>query len=207
MAAKGYTNETNVEAYGLIDIDASFSSVIDSWIEGVENTIDQITGRNFIADDTASARVFDGNGSRELIIDDAIEITTVEAGLDDYGGNFIEIPATGSNRYFTEPANHAAKNVPITKIMLRARRFPSGIQNNRITAKWGYSETVPSDIEFVATVFTFGIANQQRQGGNSVKSEKIGNYSVTYNSENGRNSWGDFERALEILDSYKRYYL
>jgi hypothetical protein len=207
MQPKGYTSEEKVESFGLIDIAGSFSSVIDDWIIGVENTIDQITGRNFVADDEASARLFSGDGSKSLSIDDAIEITLVEVGLDDYGGNFITVGNTGSNRYFTEPANHAALGKPVTKLVLRDRHFTTGIQNHRITGKWGYSENVPKDIEFVATVFVFGIANQQRQGGNSVKSERIGNYQVTYNSENGRDSWGDFERAISILDSYKRYYL
>ncbi|QDP67607.1 MAG: hypothetical protein Tp172MES00d2C118482111_1 [Prokaryotic dsDNA virus sp.] len=207
MTPKGYTTEEKVEAFGLVDIAGSFSSVIDGWIVGVENTIDQITGRNFIADATESERLFSGDGGKDLLIDDAIEITKVEVGLDDYGGNFIEIASSGASRYFTEPANHTAKGVPITKIMLRDRRFTTGVQNHRIEAKWGYSEEVPADIEFCATVFVFGIANQQRQGGQSVKSERIGNYQVTYNSENGKDSWGDFERAMQILDSYKRYHL
>lgn len=204
---KGYTTEEKVEAYGLIDIDAAFSPTVDQWIAGVEQMIDRVTGRNFIADAEASARLFNGQGTKDLIIDDAITIETVEVGLDDYGGNFITVGNTGSNRYFTEPANHAALGVPVTRLLLRDRHFTTGIQNHRITARWGYSAAVPADIEFAATVFTFGIANQQRQGGSSVKSERIGNYQVTYNSENGRDSWGDFERAMEILDAYKRYYL
>jgi hypothetical protein len=80
----------------------------------------------------------------------------------------------------------------------------SGKQNHRITGKWGYSETVPADIQFVATVFVGGILNQHRQGGDEIKSEKIGNYQVTYNTDNGSNSWADFAKAKEILDMYKR---
>jgi hypothetical protein len=209
MAAKGYTSEENIESYGLVDIAGSFSNQIDGWIEGVEGIIDDITGRNFIADEEASPRLFDGPGSKKLIIDDAVEITKLEIGLDDYGGNFQEILASGVNRYFTLPANgmdNAGKPVPFTALQLRAHFFQSGMQNQRVTAKWGYSVDVPKEIEFAATVFAFGIVNQQRQSGQSVKSEKIGNYAVTYNSDNGKDSWGDFERALAILDKYKRYY-
>ena len=207
MAAKGYTNETNIERYGLIDIDDSYNGQIDSWIEGVENIIDLETGRNFIADSEASARVYGGDGSSVLSIDDAVEITTVEVGNDDYGGTFTAVQASGSNRYFTEPDNAVAKGVPITKLSLRSKIFTSGIQNHRVTAKWGYSVEVPADIQFAATVFTFGIVNQQRQGGQSIKSERIGNYQVSYNGEDGTDSWGDFSRAMDILQSYKRYYL
>ncbi len=210
MAAKGYTTEVKVEQYGLIDIDASYATQVDEWIESVENIIDDITGRTFIADEEASTRLFDGNGSRKLLIDDAAAVTLVEIGNDSYGGAFQTIPATGANRYFLEPTNgknNSGKPVPYTSIVLNANHFVTGRQNQRITAKWGYSVEVPREIEFVATVFVFGIVNQQRQGGNSVKSERIGNYQVTYNSENGRDSWGDFERAMEILDTFKRHYL
>lgn len=206
MSAKGYTNEANIEAYGIITIDPTFAAVLDGWIEGVENIIDLETGRNFIAG-SAVARLFNGDGSKELVIDDAVTITKVEVGLDDYGGNFIEVGNTGSNRYFEIPANHVVDLKPATKLLLRDRAWTAGIQNHRITGTWGYSAVVPKDIEFAATVFMFGIVNQQRQSGQSVKSERIGNYQVAYNSEDGKDSWGDFEQAMIILDKYKRYHL
>lgn len=207
MSLKGYTSKANVENYGLVTVDDAFNTQINSWIEAAELIIDDITGRNFKADAVATPRLYSGDGDRSLIIDDAVEITQVEIGLDDFGGAFQTIPSSGSSRFFTEPANHVAHNVPITKVVLRDKVFTPGMQNQRITAKWGYSVAVPKNIEFAATVFVFGIANQNRQGGQSVKSERIGNYQVTYNSDNGQDSWGDFERALAILDSYKRYHI
>jgi len=205
--AKGYTTEAKIENYILTEIDASYAATVTDIIESVEDTIDLETGRNFIADTTATARLFNGQGDRALIIDDAIEITLVEVGLDDFGGSFLTIGNTGSNRYFTEPANHVAKLKPVTKLLLRDRVFTTGVQNHRITGKWGYSENVPSNISFAATVFVAGILNQSRQGGDQIKSERIGNYQVTYNSDNGKDSWSDFERAMEILNNYKRYHL
>jgi hypothetical protein len=207
MALKNYTTKEDIENYILNDIDNSFDDQLDSWMEGVERIIDNLTGRNFKADSTASARVFDGDGTNELLVDDCIQVTVVEVGNDDYGGNFSTVPSSGSDRFFLEPANYSVRGVPITKVSLSARAFPSGIQNNRITAKWGYSASVPKDINFVATVFVAGILNQQRQGGDQIKSEKIGNYQVTYNTDNGADSWSDFEKAKEILNSYKKYYL
>jgi len=205
--AKGYTTEAKIENYILTDIDPSYADTITDLIESVEDMIDLETGRNFVASDTATPRLFSGQGDRGLIIDDCIEVETLEVGLDDFGGSFITIGATGSNRFFTEPVNHEDKKVPITKLLLRDRNFTRGMQNHRVTAKWGYSEAVPSGISFVATVFVAGILNQSRKGGDQIKSERIGNYQVTYNSDNGRDSWGDFDRALSILDSYKRYHL
>lgn len=205
MAAKGYTSKTALEDYILQDIDGAYATQIDEYIEAAERIIDADTGRNFKADSVASARVFDGDDSDILIIDDAVEIATVEVGQDSYGSSFQSISASGADRYFTEPENAALIGKPITRIALNARRFPAGRQNNRVTAKWGYSVAVPKDIKFVATVFVAGILNASRQGGDAIKSERIGNYTVTYNSDIGSDSWTDFEKAKSILASYRRY--
>ena len=202
---KGYTTEEKIEEYMLKDINADFSEVIDGWIAGVEATIDLLTGRNFIADDTATTRLFDGDDTDKLLIDDCTAITKVEVGNDNYGSSFREISASGASRYFTEPANHSSKGFPITSIKLNADQFLQGTQNQRITAKWGYSDEVPADIERAATIFVAGIINQQTPGGDQVKSKRIGNYSVTYNTENGRNSFADFEQAMTLLEQYKKY--
>ncbi len=201
---KGYTSKTDIENYLLQEIDVSFDAQIESWITGVEKIIDGLTGRNFIADAVASARVFDGDGEESLLIDDCVAITKVEVGNDDYGESFTEIPSTGASRYFLDPANYASLGVPIYKVTLRDRLWPEGKQNNRITAKWGYSAAVPEDIKFAATIFVAGILNQQRQGGDQIKSETIGNYSVSYNTDKGSDSWADFENAKAIIANYKQ---
>ena len=202
--SKGYTTKTAIENYILQDIDASFNSQIDSWITAVENIIDKITGRNFVADSVASARVYDGDDTQELLVDECIAVTKVEVGNDSYGSTFTEVASTGSDKYFLKPDNYASKALPIYKVVLNARCFPGGIQNNRITAKWGYSASAPADIQFAATVFVAGILNQQRQGGDEIKSESIGNYSVSYNTDKNGNSWADFERAQQILSAYTK---
>jgi len=207
MAKKGYTTQDDIENAILQDIDASFSDNIDMLISSVERYIDATTGRNFIADEEASARYYDGDGEDELLIDECIEVTKVEAGEDSYGATFTEIASTGANRYFLDPPNAAAKGLPFYKVTLNARTWPEGKQNQRITAKWGYSKAVPDDIKFVATTLVAAILNTQRGGGGDiVKSERIGNYTVTFNNDQN-DSLTDFNRALEILDTYKRQLL
>lgn len=201
MAVKGYTTEEKIEQYTLTDIASSFSAQIALWIEAVENHIDLITGRNFIADSSASARYFDGDDEYDLLIDDAVELTEVAVGEDDYGGSFTVMNATGPSRYFAEPANASAKGQPITKLVLQSRPWPQGKQNNKITAKWGYSVAVPADIEFAATVLVAGIINAQRKDTKEISSEKIGNYAVTYSSDKEK---GDFEQAMTILQKYTK---
>lgn len=204
MEPKGYTTIENIENYILQEIEEAFQPQVEAWIAGVERVIDQITGRNFVADEVASARLYDGDGSDDLLIDDCIAVTEVATGNDSYGGGFTIVPSTGADRYFTYPANHDVLSIPITKIKLNARCFTHGNQNNKITAKWGYSEEAPADIQFAATVFVAGILNQNRQGGDQVKSESIGNYSVTYNTDLGSDSWADFQKAIEIIKTYTK---
>jgi hypothetical protein len=208
MTPKGYTSKAAIEKYGSITIDASMDSQLNEYIVGVEETIDLITGRNFKADTVATPRFFDGNGERKLVIDDAVEITVVENGQDEYGGAFQTIPATGSNRFFTEPANHTALKIPVTTIFLASDVFTSGRQNIRVTGKWGYSVDVPAAIKRAATIFAFGIlTNEQSVTARDIKSEKIGSYTVTYDPDSKRGSWADFENAMASLDAFKRYYL
>ena len=199
-----YTSKQNLQNYTLQEIDAVFNNQIDSWIEAVSKQIEQQTNRVFIADAVASPRLYNGNNRQHLIIDDCIEVTKVEVGNNIWGDTFAEIDSTGINRYYTLPTNNEEEGVPIRKIGLRARVWIEGHANHRITAKWGYSEEVPEDIEFAATVMTAGIMNAKRDGGKGdVTSEKIGQYAVTYSDK----QYKDLEVAKEILESYKRYYL
>lgn len=187
-----YTSKTQIENYLLKDIDASFDSQITDWINSVEQYIDNITDRTFEADMNASTRLFMGGKRQKLIIDDCIEITKAEIG-DEYGDSFTE-----TTDYVALPLN----TLPKTSIGLKDKNWGVGI--HRITAKWGYSENAPDDITFAATILAAGIVNAQTNTGSKVKSEKIGNYSITYTDQKGL---ADFDRALEILQMYKRYYL
>ena len=188
---KGYTNQVLIENYLLITIDASFATQISDWIAKVEDFIDAYTGRNFIADATASARLFDGLGTNAMNIDDCVAITKLEYG--------IESPLTEilTADYLKYPANE----LPITRLMMRYSVFPKDLQNIKITAKWGYSVAVPADIEFAATILAAGVINYSLNADGEVSSMTIGRYSVSYKDEK---QWQDFDRANKILDMYRR---
>jgi hypothetical protein len=91
--------------------------------------------------------------------------------------------------------------VPIYGLEFSARDWTMGVQNNRITAQWGYSVAVPSDIAFAATVFVAGIINYRNEP-SAKQSEKIGNYAVTYGE--GSSSWADYQSAMAILNKYAK---
>jgi len=201
MSAKGYTTEEKIEA--MLGV-AITDGAVARYIEAAEKLIDKLTGRNFIADSVAVARDFDGTGKQEMYIDDCIEITKVELGNDAYGDNYTEISAGGSNGYYLHPVNYKVEELPIRAIHLRSNVWLNGLSNNKITAKWGYSESVPADIEFIATVLAAGMYQFYKKSGfKGAKSEKIGNYSVSYKNDNG---WSDYNLSIELIEQYKKLY-
>src|SRR5574343_1183564 len=184
---KGYTSISKIENYLLITIATDFYDQVNEWIEEIEAHIDRVTGRNFVADAEATKRVFDGDNSNVLLIDDAVEITKVEVDGEDV-----------TEDCFLYPAN----SLPVRKISLFSGVFSRGMQNVSVTAKWGYSVACPKDIGFVARVLTVGIINNSEEEG-VVQSERIGNYQVSYSSA----GLDDFAKDNEILKKYKKIVL
>ncbi|TXH44815.1 MAG: hypothetical protein E6Q97_32160 [Desulfurellales bacterium] len=186
-----YCTEVDIENYLLTNIDPSFSTQITAWIEAVSAHIEKYTGRIFVADSVASARLFEGKSSNKLLIDECVAVTVVEQG-DTYGENFTTV---SSGDYQLLPYNE----IPKTAIGLKRTVWGLGV--HRITAKWGYSVAVPADIKFAATVLASGIVWAQVYPNGSKKSEQIGNYEVSFKDEKGD---ADYDRAMAILDSYRR---
>lgn len=193
---KGYTTIEKVENYLLIDVEEYFEPQVEEWIGQVEKMIDRMTGRGtFIAETegeelAVSEKLYDGDGSDTLLTDDLISIESIE--IDDNDPLDPDEPD-----YYLYPANRTPKN----KIKLNGGVFTKGNQNVKVNAVWGYSEDVPEDIVFAATVIVAGIINASgnQQG---IRSMTIGNYSVTYDGEKG---FDDFKKAEEILKSYKKF--
>jgi hypothetical protein len=184
---KGYTSRQQIEKYLQTTIPSSFYSQINAWIGQVEKYIDRKTDRNFIADTNATARLFDGDNTATLLINDAVAITKIE----------IDGEQLTTDEYYLYPAN----DTPKKKIVLSGRYFTKGKQNIKVTAKWGYSTIVPDDIILAATILTSGIYNSYGST-KEVKSESIGNYSVTYSDAGG---WDDFANANDIVESYIKH--
>jgi len=194
-----YTNEKRIENY----LNTTISSGdAEQYIKAAQRFIEKYTARVFRSDTIATTRLFDGRGKQDLSIDDCTEITLLEVGNNSWGDTFSTISAGGANGYYTLPTNALAHDLPITKLLLRSRFFISGHANQRITAKWGYSAKVPEDITFAATVIASAMyyANRGENSG-PVKSEKIGEYAVSY-ADNSK--YDDKVQSLDILDSYKK---
>lgn len=173
----------------------------DDAILAAEKYIDNVTGKNFKAEETATERKISGNGNQVMLIPECVEITKVEVGNDFYGDSKSEITEGGTDGYILGPENYEEDEVPINEIWLRGRLWQYGKQNCLITAKWGYSVDPPDDIVFVATFLAASIYKQGRSGNiGGVKSERIGEYSVSFNTTN---DLADFNKAQKILSMYK----
>ncbi|XOB41795.1 MAG: hypothetical protein ACKKMS_00125 [Candidatus Nealsonbacteria bacterium] len=185
MPLKNYCEIEDIENYLLTEIDVAFESQVERWIEAMERHIDKETGRNFKADEESSVRKFDGDGEQDLFIDDCIEVEKIEV--------------DGAEK---EHWLYPSDELPYTKVILKDSVFTKGNQNIEITAKWGYSEDVPADIEFACTVLVAGIINRSLSHEGEVQSKTVGPYSVTFKTEK---QWSDFEQIEGTLEKYKKY--
>lgn len=198
---KGYCSETDVENYLLTTIDDTFSGQIEKWIEQVEAYIEKKTERIFIADTEASERWFDGNGELDLYLDEFVSISGLV--IYDALGN-EQYTLTENTHYLSFPYNETPKRGLRTKYYntLGFTYFPSGIRNTKATAKWGYSVAVPDPIKFATTVLVSGIVNFSNQSEGEIKSEKVGEWQVTYRDNQQE---ADFKRANEIIDQFTKH--
>ncbi len=189
---RGYTSKNDIERYMLTDIDPSFNDQIDEWIESVETMIDDFTGRFFIADTEASIRIYDGDGTHELLIDDCVELEKIELGDPNLTKEELD-----SDDYHIYPYNETPKTrVYYDGIFSRIR---AGID---VTAKWGYSVVVPPDIKLASTILVSLIIEEAHQSEGETESESIGNYSITYRKTEANKSKVD--RAIGIINRYKK---
>lgn len=188
------TTELELENYTLTDIDASFSDQISDWIDGVEMEMNMMTDRQLIADDTESTYYYDGTGKKRLMIDDFNTISAVETRID----NTDTDPTDITSNVYMFPANKK----PVWRLD-SYYPFPQGLQNILVTGKRGCfaSDSIPRDLVFAATVLVAGIINYANTSKGEIKSESIGRYSVTYETDEQK---ADFNRAMKIIQSYRK---
>jgi len=200
--ANQYTDQTAIENYLLIDIDTSFDTQVTEWIEQITKYIELYTGRVFIADTEATTKIYqivlnetDDIGKYtgsvvDLQIDDAVDVTAL----------VIDDDTIDTDDYLLYPANAECK----TRIKLTDASglvFTKGEQNIDVTAKWGYSVSCPSDIAFACLVLTAGVVSSSMSSEGDVKSVAMGAYNLTFKDSKAVD---DYQRAIRILDSYKR---
>jgi len=187
---KQYCTIQDIENYLNVDIEASLEPQVLLWVEAMSNYVSLQTNREWLADSSASERFYNGNGCQSMEVDEFIEVSNVYLG-DSFGENFEE-----ETSYITHPYNSTVKNT----FVLQSNFFPKTIKSVKINAKWGYGAEVPEDIKLATSILVAGVYNNQRGSSGEIKSEKIGNYNVSYETNTQKD---DFEKAKTIIDSRK----
>lgn len=178
-----YTDKTAIQNYLLRTIDASFDTQLTAWITAMSRFMDTYCNCTLV-ETTPSVRLYDGTGDHELKIDDVYSITAVS------------VDSVVLTPYFY-PANTSRKYV----LSFDSDTFTAGRQNVSVAGIFGRFNALPEDIKYACTVLVAGIVNQSNKQTDGIKSEKIGEYTVTYKDEKER---ADYARAMVILDSYRK---
>ncbi|HBI50268.1 MAG TPA: hypothetical protein DDY21_00240 [Candidatus Moranbacteria bacterium] len=197
---KGYCAVVDIENYTLTEIETTFETNVQGWISVVEQYIDNETGRNFKADASASKRYYDGNDLNEFYVDECVEVSGLVI-KNSMGDTLFTL--TKDTHYLTYPYNE----LPIRKLIAKSYNvlgfisFLKGQKNIELTAKWGYSVDVPDGIKFATMILVSGIVNFSNNSEGEIKSEKIGDYQVSYKDD----QWKDFELAKKIIGQFTKY--
>ena len=212
MTTRPYTTPAKVAAF--LGLDEYEDEQFDGAIGAATAIIEGLTDRVFMAPEEAEAIYLDSTGAGILDIPEAIEVTEVAVG-DGYGEWEVLAPSELGG-WYTRPRVTA----PFKQVEYRGGAFPRGRGTIRLTGRFAYSEVPPDDIAYAATVIAAGVYNGTQPGsttttaGGAVKSESIGNYSVTYESSGSTTTggarsdgWSAFESVKGILERYRRYAL
>lgn len=194
-----YTNKSKISNYLMIDINASFDSQINNWISGIEAYINNYCGCEFETE-SASNKLYDGNGTREILIDELLTLTKIEI-LDEDGN--VDYTLDNDDYYWLYPANDTPKKrIVINSANAPIGWFSKGNQNVKITGNFGYSSSVPTDIELIATKLVAGIIGEKNLDiAGEIKSEKLGEYAV---SMQDISKMANHLEIIEVMNKYRK---
>lgn len=194
-----YTDEGKVEKYLAVDIDTTFSAQVTSWIASVKAWIDAYCGKTF--ESASETRYYDVEGDGdELLIDDFVGSATVTI-LNADGSTQQALTEGAGTDFVAYPLNETVKNRIVLMPENTIGAFPSGKRRVKVEASFGYSSSVPSDIELAATMLVAKIVEKGLKGG-KIDQEILGDYQVTLK---------DIDEVAEplgiynILDRYRDY--
>lgn len=177
-----YTTKTLVQNYTLTNIDAAFDTQLTEWIAAMSEFIDNYVGYPVFTE-TPSTRLYDGNGKTELLIGAVNTITEVT--VDDVVFTPIQAPYNSDTK---------------TSLIYRDNCFPVDYANVSVTGIHCLRTTLPNDLKLACAILVAGIVNQSNNQTEGVKSEKIGDYSVTYATPEEEKQ---YQWAMFVLKSYK----
>ncbi len=192
-----YTNKGNVQKFLNVDIASSFDAQITAWIVVAKAWIDRYCGKTF---ESASAdRTYDGNGKRNIFIDDMSSVPTAVVILDIDGTVAFTLTEGASNDYLVYPLNESTKNELRLVNGATIGNFPARNSSLKVTAPFGFSVNVPADIEIVATKLVSDIVKEGLKGG-KLSSVSLGDYEANFQKID---ETADAMGIYQILDMYR----
>jgi hypothetical protein len=191
-----YTNQQMIEAVLQRDLTDEEERVIENAIEAVSESINAYTGRIWFdlgeEDADEEVRYYDGNGKRELFVDDFNSISQIRF-LDSLGNVTNTVPST---KYIYYPRNTDWKN----SIYLRDRYFPNIKSGVEVTGVF-YTGEVPIDVQMAtATLVGHFFASSRNVG--DFKKESIEGYS--YEILTGEEKTIQEKATLDKIDYWRK---
>ena len=191
-----YTTKGKIQRFLNVDIAASFDAEIASWIDSVASWIDKYCGKTF--ESAEETRYFDGNGKTTIMVDDFTGSPTILI-LNVDGTTGWTLVEGHSDDYLVYPLNSTPKNELRLVSGSQIGNFPNRSRSVQITANFGYSVSVPNDIELAATKLVAEIVKEGLKGG-KLSSIQLGDYQANFQKVNEK---ADALGIYQILDMYR----
>lgn len=198
---KKYTTKKALEEYLGEKIDGQLDFRLGEWIAGISAFIDRLANRSIYvkvpapaeneeenedADNGHTTHKYDGDGTGILIVDDVHDIESVLIDGAERKDDLLFYP---TNKPYTSRLAFSDNEV-----------FPRGKQNVSVTGVHAMNPVLPDDIKMACTVLVAGIYNSNYRSESGARTEKIGNYSVSY--DDGHSD--DYDWAIGVIKSYRR---
>lgn len=196
-----YTNQSKVEAYLKRALTSEEVELFDDTVDSIASFIEGYTGRTWLpyGDEDeeleAEERIFDGNGKKELFIDDFTAIESIKL-LDRNGNTIAEL--SEDTEWKAYPHNSSLKE----SVRLQNYTFPMGSGTVEITAIWG-SGDVPIDVVMVSTALVGNFLSGMGDSTGQYKKESIEGYS--YELMDGSTTDEETKGLLGKLDKWKKF--
>lgn len=195
-----YTDKANVEAYLSRELTSTEETLLDGIIEYLSEFINSYTNRQWNDlgknDPDASSRIYDGEGTRELRLNDSVKsISKIEILDRDGGVSYTYNPED----IISYPLNRDI----IESVALRVGRFPHRRASVKVYGVFTDGK-VPADVVSVCTAIVGRyISHASNNGG--FKKESIEGYSYELATSNEQDS--DLRNLVSTLDMRKKVLL
>lgn len=146
----GYATLTQVKD-ALETSETVHDTLLELAIESASRAIDRATDRRFYQDTNATARYYTPESwDGPLQVDDIATVTGLVVVADFDGDGTFEETLTVDTDFYMSPRNAAADGRPWTelrRLIATATVWPVGVPDGvKVTAKYGYGATAPTDI-------------------------------------------------------------